>query len=145
MIEIGAKKKKDTRISVIQSDLEEPAALKEDDVREAASTTAQMGPPNKIMNMKSTTIRSGPKIMASIRCQLSGPSGSVERSSRDQGNSRSVALSLEITKFQLGSADTFNGDERSRTMGTTVTFGQRMDACGRNLLYMEQGESATLR
>jgi hypothetical protein len=64
-IPIGAKKNMKTMISVIQKDLDEPAALKELDVCEAASTTAQIGRPQKMTRKRSTTTRSGPKIIAS--------------------------------------------------------------------------------
>jgi hypothetical protein len=61
----GAKTNMKTRISVIHIVFEEPAALKELDVREAASTTAQMGMPQKMNRNIRAMMRSGPKIMAS--------------------------------------------------------------------------------
>jgi hypothetical protein len=84
MIATGAKKIMKTTISVIQRVLEDPAALKELDVCEAASTIAQIGTPQKMNKMMSATMRSGPKIMASTRRQLSRPRGLAECSSREQ-------------------------------------------------------------
>jgi hypothetical protein len=63
-MEIGAKTNMNTRINVIQSVLEDPAALNELGVREAASTMAQIGMPQKTNRNISATMMSGPKIMA---------------------------------------------------------------------------------
>jgi hypothetical protein len=65
MIEMGPKKNRDIRISAIQNDLEDSAALKDVDVRDATSMIAQIGAPDNMSTTKITTMRFGPKIMAS--------------------------------------------------------------------------------
>jgi hypothetical protein len=90
MTPMGAKKNMKTMISAIQKALEEPAARKELDVCEAASTIAQIGKPQKRTKKRSTTVRSGPKTIASTRCQLSGHNRMLFPG--DKGDPRSTGM-----------------------------------------------------
>jgi hypothetical protein len=66
-MEIGPSNNRETRISEIQNDLDDPAALKDDDVRDATSTIAQIGPPDKRITITITMRRPGVTIIASTR------------------------------------------------------------------------------
>lgn len=107
-MEIGPKKSRETRISEIQSDLDDPEALKDDDVRDATSTIAQIGPPDKRITMTITMRRPGVTIIASTRANPLIEAENQLLSPAINYDARSVALSQVITKFQLRASDAFS-------------------------------------